>query len=229
MPLRPLLRVALLAAALLAGCAAPPPAVSPPPPATEAVTPLPLRPLVMVTEAAPDLVLAEQLLSHYLHGPYYRMSLPLMLSQQYQPVHAEHSTDTRRLMLLYRQGDVWGSLAVTAGRGSILNAFRIERNGTAEYALVLKRFRICLNAGADGAPQWHHGRWEFSSTRPGRFECSGRTNGSLFQPGSQIPGVLGPYAEDGDTVLYSRDWDTLGHLASLLAHRFPHMNVPHIE
>ena len=93
---------------------------------------------------------------------------------------------------------------------------------------MLKRVRICLNTGADRAPVWQGNRWLFSSTQPGRFECSGQTKGSLFQLGSGLPGVLGPYAEAGDTVLYARDWSTLQQIASLLAHQFPHLRVPRV-
>lgn len=222
------LRVPLVLAVLLGGCAAPPP--PPPEPKQElTVTPLSLRPLMPVAATRTTDALAQELVNHYLQGPHYRMSLPLVLAQQYQPLGAAPVSDPRRLMMLYRQGNNWGSLAVTAAQGSIMNAFRVQREGETAYALVFKRVRICLNAGADQPPRWQGGRWMFSQTRPGHFECSGQTRGSLFQLGSGLPGLLGPYVEAGDTVLYGRNWNELRTLATRLVQRFPHLDVPRIQ
>jgi hypothetical protein len=224
---RQLLRLGLLAVLLLGGCAAPPP----PPPEKAVIAPQ-VEPLTLVLVPVYDrssgVVLAQALVEHYLQGPHYRMSTPLLLAQQYRTGTALHTPDPKRLLVTYHNDRSWGSLSVTAGQGSIINAFRIQREGEQGYALVLKRVRICLNAGADRAPVWQGNRWLFSSTQPGRFECSGQTNGSLFQLGSGLPGVLGPYAEAGDTVLYDRDWSTLQQIASLLAHQFPHLRVPRV-
>jgi len=224
---RQLLRLGLLAVLLLGGCAAPPP----PPPEKAVIAPQ-VEPLTLVLVPVYDrssgVVLAQALVEHYLQGPHYRMSTPLLLAQQYRAGTALHTPDSQRLLVTYHNDRSWGSLSVTAGQGSIINAFRIQREGEQGYALVLKRVRICLNAGADRAPVWQGNRWLFSSTQPGRFECSGQTKGSLFQLGSGLPGVLGPYAEAGDTVLYDRDWSTLQQIASLLAHQFPHLRVPRV-
>lgn len=224
---RSLLRLGFLTLLLLGGCAAPPP------PPVKVVTEPQIEPLTLnlvpVYDRQTGVVLAQALVRHYLQGPHYRMSTPLLLTQQYRAGTELHTPDARRLMVTYHSDQDWGSLAVTAGQGSIMNAFRVQRDGEQGYALVLKRVRICLNTGADRAPSWQGGRWEFSSFKPGRFECSGQTKGSLFQLGSGLPGVLGPYAEAGDTVLYARDWSTLQQIASLLAHQFPHLKVPRVH
>ncbi len=224
---KPLLLASLTLAMLLGGCAAPPPA--PEPDQTLTVTPISLLPLMPVAAVNSSDALAQELVTHYLNGPHYRMSLPLVLDQQYRPVGAASVSDPNRLMVLYRQGNSWGSLAVTAAQGSIMNAFRIQRGTNTDYALVFKRVRICLNAGADQAPRWQGGRWVFSPTGPGHFECSGQTRGSLFQLGSGLPGLLGPYVESGDTVLYGHSWNELRTLATRLSQRFPHLDVPRIQ
>ncbi len=229
---RQLLRLGLLIVLVLGGCAAPPPPTplpepTPPPIPESRVDPLTLN-LVPVYDRQAGVTLAQALVQHYLQGPYYRMATPLLLAQQYRAGHALHSPDSHRLLVVYHNDQGWGSLGVTAGLDSIMNAFRVLRGGEQGYALVLKRVRICLNTGADRAPSWQGQRWAFSPTRPGRFECSGQTNGSLFQLGSGLPGALGPYTESGDTVLYARDWSTLQQIASLLAHQFPHLKVPRV-
>lgn len=223
--IRQLLRAGLLTALMLAGCAAPPP---PERRAETEVTPLPLR-LQPVYDRMAGVALAQALVEHYLHGPHYRMSTPLLLAQQYRALNAQPTPDPQRLLVAYRDGERWGSVAVSAGRDSLVNAFRVRHRDEEGYALVLRRVRICLNTGADRAPQWQGSRWQFSPQQPGRFECSGQTNGSLFQPGSGLPGLLGPYVEAGDSVLYARDRASLHQLASLLAHQFPHLRVPHVQ
>lgn len=185
--------------------------------------------LVPIYDRRAGVVLAQALIQHYLQGPHYRMSAPLPLAKDYQAGTALYTPDARRLLVGYHQGVRWGGVSVTAGQGSIINAFRLQRERGSDYALVLKRVRICLNTGADRAAVWQGNRWAFSTTQPGRFECSGQTNGSLFQLGSGLPGALGPYAEAGDTVLYARDWSTLHQIASLLAHQFPHLKVPRVH
>ncbi|MBP0049264.1 hypothetical protein H9C73_11000 [Marinobacterium sp. AK62] len=218
-------RTPVLLALLLAGCAAPPPTPKAPPAPEISVTPVPLHPLTLRVSGQG---LTDTLVTHYLQGPYYRLSLPLLLDQQYRQVDSQQP-EPRRFLAIYRSQRDWGSVSVTAGRGSIMNAFRVQGGGRDGYALVLKQVRICLNADADNAPYWQSGRWVFSPSRPGRFECSGRTRGSLFQKGSGLPGLLGPYAEDGDTVLFDTDWTRLQQIAARLSARFPHLRVPHIQ
>lgn len=225
---RRLLHLGLLIVLVLGGCAAPPPPPSTPVVTEPSVEPLALE-LVPVYDRQAGVTLAQALVQHYLQGPHYRMATPLLLAQQYRAGTELHTPDNRRLLVTYHNDQGWGSLSVTAGQGSIMNAFRVRRDDELGYALVFKRVRICLNTGADQAPSWQGNRWAFSRTRPGRFECSGQTRGSLFQLGSGLPGVLGPYAESGDTVLYARDWSTLQQIASLLAHQFPHLRVPRVH
>jgi hypothetical protein len=219
------LRLALLVALLLSGCAAPPPDSTP---VQQAVRPLPLS-IVPVYDSRAEVQLAQALVQHYLSGPYYRISAPLLLSQQYQARHAANTSDPQRMLALFShpQGR-WGFVAVSVAQGSVMNLFELQHRGQPGYALVLKRARICFNTGADQPPRWQGRSWVYSP-QPGQFECSGQTNGSLFQVGSGLPGALGPYAESGDTVLYSHDRQSLQQIASLLKHQFRHLRVPPIR
>lgn len=218
------LRIALILALLLTGCAAPPPSK----PLQDAVTPLPLS-VVPVYDSRAEIQLGQALVQHYLTGPYYRISAPLLLTQQYQARTAADSPDPQRMLALFsNSGGRWGFVSVSVGQGSVMNLFQVQHRGETGYALVLKRARICFNTGADQPPRWQGRSWSYSR-QPGQFECSGQTRGSLFQLGSGLPGALGPYAESGDTVLYSRDRQPLQQIASLLKHQFRHLQVPQIR
>ena len=226
----------LLLSLLLAGCSVSPPPTPVPEPEPKPepeprvrarVTPLPLT-IVPVYDSRAEVVLGQALVRHYLAGPYYRISSPLLLDRQYRPGHALHAPDPRRMLTLYRHPEGrWGFVSVSVAQGSVMNLFSLQHRGTTGYALVLKRARICFNTGAESPPRWQQHGWAYSS-QPGRIECSGQTNGSLFQVGSGLPGALGPYAEAGDTVLYSRDRQSLEQIASLLKHQFRHLRVPQI-
>ncbi len=222
------LRVAFLLTLLLGGCAAPPPPVSEPRQQEPGVSPLPLS-IVPVYDSRAEVQLGQALVQHYLSGPYYRISAPLLLSQQYQARYAADTSDPQRMLALFShpQGH-WGFVAVSVAQGSVMNLFELQHRNETGYALVLKRARICFNTGADQPPRWQGRSWVYAS-QPGQFECSGQTNGSLYQLGSGLPGALGPYAESGDTVLYSRDRESLQQIASLLKHQFRHLRVPQIR
>lgn len=216
---------------LLAGCTLSPPPVSvpePEPAPRESVTPLPLT-IVPVYDQRAEVVLGQALVRHYVTSPYYRISSPLLLERQYQPSHAAYTPDSERMLALFRGPEGrWGFVSVSVAQGSVMNLFSLQHRGTTGYALVLKRARICFNTGAQQPPRWQGHGWNYAS-HPGRIECSGQTNGSLFLAGSGLPGVLGPYAEAGDTVLYSRDRQSLQQIASLLKHQFRHLRVLQIR
>lgn len=222
------LRLAVVLVLLLSGCAAPPPPVPEPEQQAQQVRPLPLY-IVPVYDSRAEVPLAQTLVQHYLTGPYYRISAPLLLSQQYQARYAADTGDPQRMLALFSHGNGdWGFVAVSVAQGSVMNLFELQHHGRTGYALVLKRARICFNTGADQPPRLQGRRLEYSA-QPGQFECSGQTNGSLYQLGSGLPGALGPYAESGDTVLFSHDRSSLQQIASLLKHQFRHLRVPQIR
>lgn len=231
---RPLVRRVAAAglALLLAGCAG---EVVEPEKVTrvapqDGVTPRPLE-VAPLPGYAPEQQLALLLISHYLSGPLYRMSNPLLMSREYRLAGALRSPDGRRLMVMMQhqqQAERWAMVSLSTTPGSVMNAFEVVRNGQPGYALVLKNTRICLVEGADQPPAWSDTGWRFSPTGAGRFECSGQTRGSLYQAYSGMPGLMGVYAEDGDTVLYAERWAPLRDIAAGLRAVFPNLKVPHV-
>jgi len=223
-----LLRLTLLSL-FLAGCAAPPSA--PPSLPVDRVVPQVLNLDSMRAYAGLEQQFALGLVSHYLSAPAYRMSNPLSISRHYRVAEAERSPDGSQLAVsLYdAENGRWALVTAAVGSNAVMNAFDVVHKGEQGYALVLKRVRFCLVEGADQPPLWGGQGWLFSHTRPGRFECSGQTNGSLFQPYSGMPGALGVYFESGDTVLFDRRWPVLKQLAGQLSSLFPQLRVPQIN
>jgi len=226
-------------AMLLAGCAG---KVTEPEPERKAVrlpiqvnaerpvTPRPLK-VAPLAGYGPEQQLALALISHYLGAPLYRMSNPLPMSRDYQITEVQRSPNGQQVMVVMRHRDQahWAMLTLTAAPGAVMNAFDVVRNSQPGYALVLKNMKICLVEGADKPPAWGSNGWRFSQTGPGRFECSGQTKGSLYQPYSGMPGLMGVYAEDGDAVLYGERWPELRDIASGLVTVFPNLQVPRIR
>lgn len=222
-----LFRLSLLTL-FLAGCAAPPTPPVSKAPLTDGVSLQPLNLDSMRAYAGLEQQFALGLVSHYLSAPAYRMSNPLAISRHYRVAEAERSPDGSQLAInLYdAENQRWAMVTAAVGSRALMHAFNVVNKGEQGYALVLKRVRLCLVEGADQPPLWGGQGWRFSQTRPGRFECSGQTNGSLFQPYSGMPGALGVYFETGDTVLYDRRWGILHQLASQLAALFPQLQAP---
>ncbi|KEA62949.1 hypothetical protein ADIMK_2919 [Marinobacterium lacunae] len=222
---RPLLGAAVVAA-LLAGCAGKPPEPVKP---QDSVTPKALN-VSRLGGYGAEQQLALSLISHYLGAPLYRMSNPLPMSRDYRVGGAIHSPNEQQVVVTMRNLDEkrWALVTLSVSPGAVMNAFDVVRNGQPGYALVLKHARICLVEGADQPPVWGGTGWAFSKTGPGHFECSGQTNGSLYQPYSGMPGLMGAYAESGDTVLYEESWPRLKEIATGLATVFPHLQVPRI-
>lgn len=212
----------LLLSALLAGCSSSPKQtlVKKEP----SITPLKL---VRVSSATADsgAQLSSLLLDHYLTGPSYKMSNPLMLTR-YQAGNTSLSSDGKQLLQLFTTGSSWGFISVSTGYTPIANLFELFDGEKSNFALVLKDVKICLVEGADRAPQWSGTQLRHSSVQPGKFECSGNTRTSLYQPYSGMPGRLGIYFESGDTVLYDSDRERLERIAALLAQRFNHLSLP---
>lgn len=220
-----------LVGGLLAGCASKEPETEAKPKAEDSVTPKPLQ-LGQVQGYGQEQQLALALVSHYLGAPLYRMSNPMMISRDYRVAGALKSPNGNQAVVLFRHLDNakrWAMVTLSVSPGAVVNAFDVVRRGQPGYALVLKNARICLVEGADNPPVWGGNGWAFSQTGPGRFECSGQTKGSLYQPYSGMPGLMGVYAESGDTVLYGERWPVLRDIATGIAAVFPHLQVPRIR
>jgi len=211
----------LMGLVLLAGCSSAP---APDKVVRESsVTPLPIAKISSATgDSSSDL--ARLVLQHYLTGPSYKMSNPLMLSR-YELGDTLLSSDGKQLLQLYRANDSWGFVSISTGYSPVVNLFEVFNGDKTNYALVLKDVKICLVEGADKAPQWQGTQLRHSTRQPGKFECSGQTRGSLFQPYSGMPSALGIYFESGDTVLYDSDRQRLERIAALMSQRFNHLSL----
>lgn len=183
--------------------------------------------ILAVTVSAPvkaeSLRLSELLLDHYLNAPLYQMSNPLLL-KQYQRDKTMVVGNGRQVVSLYRNDDKYGFITVAAGREPKVNLFEMQGKNDG-VALVLKDIRICLVEGADQAPRWTGQQLRHSNREPGKFECSGQTGTSLFQPYSGMPRNLGYYYEDGDTVLFDKDRLRLERIANQLRRQFRNTRV----
>ncbi len=207
---------------LLAGCSAPP--LKTVAKQESSLTPLALARVYSATSSSGS-DLSTLLLDHYLTAPSYKMSNPLMLTR-YQAGDSALSSDGKQLLQLYESDNNWGFVSVSTGYSPIVNLFELFDGATTNYALVLKDVKICMVEGADRAPKWNGTQLLHSKIRPGKFECSGNTRTSLFQPYSGMPGRLGIYFESGDTVLYDSDRQRLERIAALMAQRFSHLSIP---
>lgn len=206
---------------ILAGCSSAPEVVVKREPS---VTPISVSKMFSATRDSGS-ELANLLLQHYLTAPSYKMSNPLMLSR-YSSVDTRISADGKQLLQLYNASNNWGFISVSTGFSPIINLFEVFNGERTNFALVLKDVKICLVEGADRAPEWQGTQLRHSTRQPGKFECSGQTRGSLFQPYSGMPGALGVYFESGDTVLYDSSRQRLERIASLMAQRFNHLSIP---
>lgn len=176
-----------------------------------------------LTASAEGQRLSELLLEHYLNAPLYQMSNPILLNQ-YQREKTMVVGNGRQVVSLYRDGGKYGYITVAVGREPRVNLFEMEGE-TDGVALVLKDIRICLVEGADRAPQWTGQQLRHSNRQPGKFECSGQTRTSLFQPYSGMPRNLGYYYEDGDTVLFDQSLQRLERIADSIRRQFKNTRV----
>ncbi len=174
--------------------------------------------LAASTTQAADNHLPDLLLDHFLNAPLYQMSNPLLL-KEYHRDRTMVVGNGRQVVSLYRNASKHGYITVAAGREPKLNLFELkgQKRGT---ALVLKDIKICIVEGADRAPSWSGSQLNHSKSQPGRFECSGQTRGSLFQPHSGMPAGLGYYYQDGDAVLFDKNRKRLERIANLLRRQF---------
>ncbi|SEG87299.1 hypothetical protein [Marinobacterium lutimaris] len=228
--LRTLVSTAVIGA-LLAGCAGKTPEAPVKPKLENSVTPKPLQ-VGQLQGYGQEQQLALALVSHYLGAPLYRVSNPMQISRDYRIGGAMKSPNGNQAVILFRALDDtqrWAMVTLSVQPGAVMNAFDVVRNGQPGYALVLKNARICTVEGADNPPVWGGSGWAFSQTGPGRFECSGQTKGSLYQSYSGMPGMMGAYAESGDTVLYDERWPLLQAVANGMAALFPNLQVPKIR
>lgn len=130
----------------------------------------------------------------------------------------------RQVVSLNRNDNKYGYITGAAGREPRVNLFEVEGKNKG-VALVLEDIRICLVEGADRAPRWTGLQLQHSNREPGKFECSGQTRTSLFQPYSGMPRNLGYYYEDGDTLLFDKDRRRLERIAKQLRQQFRHTQV----
>jgi len=165
--------------------------------------------------------LTDTLLDHFLTAPAYQLSTPLMLNA-YRSDKTLRLSNGRQLVSFYQsQTGQYGYISVSSGRAPKLNLFELDGHELG-YALVLKDMKVCLVEGAHEPPKWTGDKLRHSRKGPGNFECSGSTRTSFFQPYSGIPGRLGFYFEDGDTVLYDSDKQRLERIAQLIQRDFKH-------
>lgn len=215
---------AILVVAVLAGCSSAPDVKQVEPKVQPSVKPIPIvKRSIIETDAS--LALADLLIQHYLNAPSYKMNNPTALAQ-YRSNQTSFSADGKQLLQLYQSGAGWGFISVSTGYQPVVNMFEVIDGEQTRYALVLKEVKICLVAGADRAPQWQGVSLRHSVRRPGNFECSGQTRGSLFRSDSGMPVRLGVYFESGDTVLYDANPQRLERIAALLAKQFNHLRIP---
>ena len=163
--------------------------------------------------------LTDTLLDHFLTGPAYNLSNPLMLNQ-YRSDKTLRLANGKQLVSFYQsETGRYGYISVSSGRSPKINLFELEGRERG-YALVLKGIKVCLVEGAKEPPKWTGKQLRHSRKGPGNFECSGSTRTSFFQPYSGMPGRLGYYFEDGDTVLYDADKRRLERIARLIKRDF---------
>lgn len=117
------------------------------------------------------------------------------------------------MVSLFRNDDKDGYITVAAGREPHVNLFEMQGK-TAGVAFVLKDIEIGLVEDPDSAPRWTGQQLRHSNRQPGKFECSGQTRTSLFQPNSGMPRYLGYFYDDGDTVLFDKNCRRLESIAN---------------
>ncbi len=171
------------------------------------------------------------LLSNLNQEPFYQLSNPQLLVNAYRYHDQIGAADPRKTIYTFKSttDDSWGYVTTSVGRSPIANGFVIEGSalGTV-YALVLKQTKLCLATQAKGLPVFVNGRWLFNES-PGFFECTGLTNTRIYKVGSGLPGLLGPYFDDKDTVFVFRSQGQLQRVAVALKQQFPQLSVPDIR
>ncbi|MFW1677239.1 hypothetical protein ACFVYJ_05590 [Pontibacter sp. JAM-7] len=219
-----------LVATLLVGCAGPTQMAQPEPEPKKRLTVTPVSMSVVATGMDLRVDYLQPLLRVMSQTAFFSAANSQRLLSSYAYAGEVSTGAAPRLVQIFQQtsGDAWGYVTTSVTPTSVANAFKLDNTpqGTL-YALVLKQARICLTTQANGAPTWSGSKLNFSS-QPGYFECTGLTNSTLFQPGSSIPAMLGPYYGEGDTVLIFRDFATLTRLMSALSQRFPEIRIPKI-
>lgn len=168
------------------------------------------------------------LLSNLTQESFYNLSNPQLLIGGYNYSHEVISSDHRKTVFVFEslENNDWGYITTGIGRKPIANAFLIEGSSLGSvYGLVLKQTKICFVSQANGYPVVNGTKWSFSSS-PGLFECTGLTNTSIFGIGTGLPGLLGPYVDEKDTVFVFRSWGQLQQVLWALKHQFPTLVIP---
>lgn len=221
-------KVVLLLFLILGGCAAQGPQISEPE-LEEKVEPVAMDMLLPLAENY-YVGYARPLLSNLGQESYYQLVNGPRLLQHYHYSHQIEEDDPKKTVFAFKanRGEHWGYITTGIGTRAIANAFFIQNKQIgAAYALVLKRMKICLVTQSEGLPEWRNQRWYFPE-KPGYFECTGLTNQNIFDIGTGLPGILGPYYEEKDTVLVFRQFSELQQVAQSLKRQFPYLLIPEV-
>ncbi|WP_415886065.1 hypothetical protein ACMXYO_15670 [Neptuniibacter sp. QD37_6] len=162
--------------------------------------------------------------------PYYDLVNPKRIANSYVFDRQIDETDPRKLVFAYRSkfDNSWAYVTSGIGRVPVANVISFSHpNFGSGYALVLQQFKVCLVTQASAPPMWQRGKWIFP-VKPGYFECTGLTNKSIFQIGYGLPGALGPYFGEKDTVLVFKDLGQLQQILVALKIQFPLLQVPEV-
>ncbi|WP_286240288.1 hypothetical protein [Neptuniibacter halophilus] len=213
---------------LLAGCAGQKlPEVAPP---VDRVEPINVS-LPQLHSFSPQSDYLQPLLTTMAREPFYSLTNPRLLLTGYEFSHTLAETDRRKTVYAFKasQGGSWGYLTSGIGMRPVANVIAIQNSSLGSaYALVLKSVKLCLVSQASGVPVWQGGKWQFPA-RPGYFECTGMTNQNIYRVGTGLPGLLGPYFSEKDSVLVFRNLGQLQQVLWALKYQFPELNIPVIQ
>lgn len=169
------------------------------------------------------------LLPHLSNSSIYQLKNSHELYHHYRFERSVGSSDTYKKVLSFKKRGAsdWGYVTTSIGKKAVANTFLIESEQWGrQYGLVIKQMKICLVTQASDVPAWQGGRWIFAA-RPGRFECTGSTQRSVFKPESGYPRLLGPYYDEQYTMFVFNEPDKLTALLSMLKKQFPLLQIPH--
>ncbi|WP_415904600.1 hypothetical protein ACMXYW_15145 [Neptuniibacter sp. QD48_55] len=162
--------------------------------------------------------------------PYYDLVNPRRITNSYVFDGQVDDTDPSKLVFAYRSkfDDSWAYVTSGIGRSPVANIISFSHpNFGNGYALVLQQVKVCLVTQASAPPLWRGGKWIFP-VQPGYFECTGLTNRSIFKIGYGLPGALGPYFGDKDTILVFKNLGQLQQILVSLKAQFPMLRIPNV-
>lgn len=170
------------------------------------------------------------LISNLSLEPYYRLVNPGRIKNSYVFDMQLTETDPRKTVFAYKSrfDGSWAYVTTGIGSAPVANVIAFSQpNVGSGYAIVLKQVKVCLVTQATALPRWQGGKWSFPA-QPGYFECTGLANKSIFRVGYGLPGALGPYFEDKDTVLVFKDLGQVQQILVALKAQFPLLRIPQV-